>query len=103
MAFIFKANDIVVRVRDEHPPAHVHVESPQYDDGPRHAWPVNRLEMLKNTPAGFKPVVNPPTELLSDVQVYGGGTSIYWEKLEQIFSVDDLLSGVYAAKSGWTA
>lgn len=32
MAFVFKARDIVVsvKVRDEHPPAHVHVESAKY-------------------------------------------------------------------------
>lgn len=32
MALVFKARDIVVvvKVRDEHPPAHVHVESPKY-------------------------------------------------------------------------
>lgn len=32
MAFVFEHRDIVisVKVRDEHPPAHVHVESPKY-------------------------------------------------------------------------
>ncbi len=32
MAFVFKSQDVVViiKVRDEHPPAHVHVESPKY-------------------------------------------------------------------------
>jgi hypothetical protein len=68
------------------------------DDGSRHAWPVDRLEMLDNTPDGFKPVLNPPNELLTDVQIWGGGTSIYWEKLGQIFSVDDLLAGCYGRK-----
>lgn len=72
------------------------------DDGSRHAWPVNRLEMLKKTSSGFEPVVNPPADLLMDVQVYGGGTSIYWEKLEQIFAVDELLAGVYGRKK-WMA
>lgn len=68
------------------------------DDGSRHAWPVDRLEMLKNTPDGFEPVIDPPAELLMDVKVYGGGSSIYWEKLEQVFAVDELLAGVYGRK-----
>jgi hypothetical protein len=68
------------------------------EDGSRHAWPVDKLEMLNNTPDGFIPVINPPSELLTDVQVWGGGSSIYWEKLGQIFAVDELLAGCYGRK-----
>ncbi|MEL6159385.1 MAG: DUF2442 domain-containing protein [Cyanobacteria bacterium J06623_5] len=68
------------------------------DDGSRHAWPVDRLEMLKRTSNGFEPLLNPPADLLADVKVYGGGSSIYWEKLEQIFAVDELLAGIYGRK-----
>ncbi len=68
------------------------------EDGSRHAWPVDKLEMLENTPNGFEPVINPPNELLTDVQIWGGGSSIYWKKLGQIFAVEDLLAGCYGRK-----
>lgn len=68
------------------------------DDGSRHAWPIDRLEMLEHTHEGFKPIENPPNELLTDVQVWGGGTSIYWKQLKQTFAIDELLSGIYGRK-----
>ena len=68
------------------------------EDGSRHAWPVDRLEMLDYTPEGFKPVIDPPNELLTNVQIWGGGTCIYWEKLGQTFDIDELLVGCYGRK-----
>ena len=69
------------------------------DDGSRHAWPVDRLEMLKWTGEKLDPILNPPDELLVDVQVWGGGSSIYWQQLEQVFSIDDLIDGVYGREA----
>jgi hypothetical protein len=65
------------------------------DDGSRHLIPVDRLEMVERAPNGFVPIASPTNEQLSDVQVWGGGTAIYWESIEQVFRVDELLAGIY--------
>ena len=65
------------------------------DDGSRHLIPVDRLEMVESTPDAFVPIARPTEEQLRDVKVWGGGSAIYWESIEQVFRVDELLAGVY--------
>ncbi|MGB3293045.1 MAG: DUF2442 domain-containing protein [Phormidesmis sp.] len=65
------------------------------NDGSRHLIPVDRLEMVENTPDAFVPIARPTDEQLSDIKVWGGGSAIYWESIEQVFRVDELLSGIY--------
>ncbi len=65
------------------------------DDGSRHLIPVDRLEMVESAPGTFVPIVSPTDEQLGDVKVWGGGSAIYWESIEQVFRVDELLAGVY--------
>lgn len=65
------------------------------DDGSRHLIPVDRLEMVKNTSDAFAPIEKPTNEQLADVKIWGGGASIYWESIEQIFLVEELMAGVY--------
>ena len=67
------------------------------DDGSKHLWPVDRLEMETWTGNGFEAIANPSDEDLSDVQVWGGGSSVYWTKLKQVFEIDELLAGVYGS------
>lgn len=43
---------------------------------------------------GFELLTEPSDEDLSDVQVWGGGCSVYWEKLKQVFDIDELLAGI---------
>lgn len=65
------------------------------DDGSRHLIPVDRLEMVESAPDAFVPIARPTDEQLSDVKVWGGGSAIYWESIEQVFRVDELLAGIY--------
>ncbi|MEO0770157.1 MAG: DUF2442 domain-containing protein [Cyanobacteria bacterium J06649_4] len=67
------------------------------DDGSKHLWPVDRLQMEIWTGTDFAPLDTCSDEDLSDVKVWGGGSSIYWEKLKQVFEVDELLAGVYGS------
>lgn len=65
------------------------------DDGSRHLIPVDRLEMVESAPDAFVPIASPTDEQLSDVKVWGGGSAIYWESIQQVFRVDELMAGVY--------
>ena len=65
------------------------------DDGSRHLIPVDRLEMVESVEKNFAPIAQPTDEQLSDVKVWGGGSAIYWESIEQVFRVDELIAGVY--------
>lgn len=65
------------------------------DDGSRHLVPMDRLEMVESTPTVFVQIASPTDEQLSDVQVWGGGSAIYWESIEQVFRVDELMAGIY--------
>lgn len=65
------------------------------DDGSRHLIPVDKLEMVENTPDAFVPIEKPTDKQLADVKVWGGGASVYWESIEQIFLVEELMAGVY--------
>lgn len=65
------------------------------DDGSRHLIPVDRLEMVESVENNFAPISKPTDEQLSDVKVWGGGSAVYWESIEQVFRVDELMAGVY--------
>lgn len=65
------------------------------DDGSRHLIPVDKLEMVKNTPDDFVPIERPTDEQLEDVKIWGGGASVYWESIEQVFLVEELMAGIY--------
>jgi len=65
------------------------------DDGSRHLIPVDRLEMVASVENDFNPISRPTDEQLDDVQVWGGGSAVYWESIEQVFRVNELLAGVY--------
>jgi len=65
------------------------------DDGSRHFIPVDRLEMVENMPDAFVAIDRPTDEQLADVKVWGGGASIYWESIEQVFLIEELLAGIY--------
>lgn len=65
------------------------------DDGSRHLIPVDRLEMVESVEKNFAPIARPTDEQLNDVKVWGGGSAIYWESIEQVFRVDELIAGVY--------
>lgn len=67
------------------------------DDGSKHLWPVDRLQMEVWTGRAFEALTTPSDDDLSDVKVWGGGSSIYWETLKQVFDVDELLAGVYGS------
>ena len=58
-------------------------------------YKVDRLEMLKWTGEELVEIQKPSDEDLSDVRVWGGGDSIYWPKLEQVFAIADLMAGIY--------
>lgn len=65
------------------------------DDGSRHLIPADRLEMVESAPNAYVPIPRPTDEQLSDIKVWGGGSAIYWESIEQVFRVDELMAGIY--------
>lgn len=65
------------------------------DDGSRHLIPVDKLEMVERVDSAFAQIAPPTDEQLSDVKVWGGGSAIYWESIEQVFRVDELMDGIY--------
>jgi hypothetical protein len=65
------------------------------EDSSRHLIPVSRLEMVEETPNAFVPIRKPSKHQLSDVKVWGGGASVYWESIGQIFLVEELIAGIY--------
>ncbi|MEO1790838.1 MAG: DUF2442 domain-containing protein [Cyanobacteria bacterium J06629_19] len=65
------------------------------DDGSRHLMPVDRLEMVESVEKDFAPIEKPTDKQLGDVKVWGGGSAIYWESIEQVFRVDELLACIY--------
>ena len=70
------------------------------EDGSRHFIPVDRLEMVENTPDAFIPIARPTDTQLTNVKVWGGGASIYWESIGQIFLVEELVAGIYG-RTAW--
>lgn len=67
------------------------------NDGSKHLWPVDRLEMETWTGKDFEAIARPSAEDLSEVRVWGGGSSVYWPTLKQVFEIDELLAGVYGS------
>ncbi|MBE9063471.1 hypothetical protein [cf. Phormidesmis sp. LEGE 11477] len=65
------------------------------DDGSRHLIPVDRLEMVESIADAYVLIAKPTDGQLSDVKVWGGGTAVYWEPIEQVFRVNELIAGVY--------
>lgn len=51
--------------------------------------------MVESAPDGFVPIASPTDKQLSDVKVWGGGFAIYWESIDQVFRVDELMAGIY--------
>ena len=72
------------------------------DDGSRHLIPVDRLEMVEDDLDAYVPIPFLTDEQLSDVKVWGGGSAIYWESIEQVFRVDELIAGIYG-RPAWMA
>lgn len=68
-------------------------------DGSRHAWPVHLLEMVESKPEAWVPLENITEQQLADVKVYGGGQYILWDELGQVFSVANLLAGIYGREA----
>ncbi|MEN8446941.1 MAG: hypothetical protein ABG776_18240 [Cyanobacteria bacterium J06555_13] len=68
-------------------------------DGSRHAWRVDKLEMLANVEGKVVPLPAPTREQLLDVIPYGGGAYIYWPQIDQMFELQALLEGVYGRES----
>ena len=58
-------------------------------------YKVDQLKMLQWTGEELVEIQKPFDEDLSDVRVWGGGDSIYWPKLEQVFAIADLMAGIY--------
>ena len=65
------------------------------DDYSSFLIPVDNLEMLNWTGENWEPAESPSNEELSDVVVWGGGASIYFPQIEQVFAVDELIDGIY--------
>ncbi|MEL6263611.1 MAG: hypothetical protein AAFR12_21415 [Cyanobacteria bacterium J06626_6] len=65
------------------------------DDDSKHLIRVARLQMEEWDGEQIKPISKPSTQELSDVVVWGGGSTICFPQIQQYFRVADLMAGVY--------
>ena len=72
------------------------------DDDSKHFIRVDRLQMEEWDGEQIKPIEKPSTQELSDVVVWGGGSTICFPQIQQYFRVADLIAGVYGDEK-WCA
>lgn len=72
------------------------------DDDSKHLIRVDRLQMEEWDGKRIKPLVPPSAQALSDVVVWGGGSTICFPQIQQYFRVADLVAGVYGDEA-WCA
>lgn len=72
------------------------------DDDSKHLIRVARLQMEEWDGEQIKPIAKPSTQELSDVVVWGGGSTICFPQIQQYFRVADLIAGVYGDEK-WCA
>ena len=72
------------------------------DDDSKHLIRVSRLQMEEWDGKQIKPIAPPSTQALSDVVVWGSGSTIYFPQIQQYFRVADLIAGVYGDEE-WCA
>ena len=72
------------------------------DDDSKHLIRVEQLQMEVWDGKQIKPLISPSAQELSDVVVWGGGSTIYFPQLQQYFRVADLVAGVYGDEE-WCA
>jgi len=72
------------------------------DDDSKHLIRVDRLQMEEWDGEQIKPLSRPSAQALSDVVVWGGGSTIYFPQIQQYFRVSDLVAGVYGDEE-WCA
>ena len=72
------------------------------DDHSKHLIRVDRLQMEEWDGEQIKPLSTPSAQALSDVVVWGGGSTIYFPQIQQYFRVADLVAGVYGDEE-WCA
>ena len=72
------------------------------DDDSKHLIRVDRLQMEAWDGERIKPLSPPTTQTLSDVVIWGGGSTIYFPQIQQYFRVADLVAGVYGDEA-WCA
>ena len=65
------------------------------DDDSKHLIRVDRLQMEEWDGENLKTLSPPSAQALSDVVVWGGGSTIYFPQIQQYFRVSDLIAGVY--------
>lgn len=72
------------------------------DDDSKHLIRVDRLQMEEWDGEQIRPITPPTAQALSDVVVWGGGSTIYFPQIQQYFRVADLVAGVYGDED-WCA
>mgnify|MGYP001133909783 CR=1 FL=1 len=72
------------------------------DDDSKHLIRVDQLQMEEWDGERIKPLSPPTSQALSDVVVWGGGSTIYFPQIQQYFRVADLVAGVYGDEE-WCA
>ena len=72
------------------------------DDDSKHLIRVERLQMEEWDGEQIKPLSRPSAQALSDVVIWGGGSTIYFPQIQQYFRVADLVAGVYGDEE-WCA
>ena len=72
------------------------------DDDSKHLIRVDRLQMEEWDDEQIKPIARPSTQELSNVVVWGGGSTIYFSQIQQYFRVADLVAGIYGDEA-WCA
>ena len=64
-------------------------------DGSEHLIPVDRLQMERWNGTDIERLPRPSDSQLATVKTWGGGRSIVFPELEQVFLVEDLVAGRY--------
>ena len=64
-------------------------------DGSEHLIPIDRLQMERWNGNAIETLPRPNDSQLTTVKVWGGGSSILFPDIEQVFLVEDLVIGRY--------
>jgi len=64
-------------------------------DGSEHLIPIDRLQLERWNGNSIEVLPRPSDSQLATVKVWGGGNSVLFPEIEQVFLVEDLVAGRY--------
>ena len=73
------------------------------NDGSEHLIPIDRLQMERWNGSSLEALPRPDDSQLTTVKVWGGGSSVLFPEIEQVFLAEDLVSGRYGDRKWMSA